>query len=157
MKDSLKVIIPIILVMVITLICCKTFIKPNVPKFQETSDFRYIENNKDNIEMFIVKTNTLLGEHCYKIDIDKGYNVLKNISIKKEIQMTTFDSNMYLEIYFNNGKLKSFYFEGDNLVYNGKKYELNNNVILFNKDNYVPDKTTKTMIIISSKDEIECN
>ncbi len=157
MKDVIKVIIPIILVMIITLLFCKIFIKPKVFNFKETDNFKYIEKNKDNVEQFVVRTITLLGEYCYEINIDKGYNALNNISIKKETNMHTFDSDMYLEIYFKDETLKSFYFEGDNLVYNNKKYELDNKVILVNKDEYMPDKITKGMIIVSDKDRVECN
>lgn len=155
MRDILKAIVSIILVIVITLICCILFLKPKL-NFKETSEFRYIENNKDNIEEIIVKTVTLLGEHCYKIDTNKGYDILNNIVIKKKSKFGCTDSDMYLEVYFNNGTSKTIFFECENLVYNNIKYELKDNILLVNKDEYMPDKITKNTIIISNKDKINC-
>lgn len=156
MKNILKFIIPIFLIIIITLICCIIFIKPNLLKFQETEEFRYVENNKDNIDKFIVKTVTLLGKNCYEIDSNKGYNILNDISLKKEVNVKTFDSDMYLEVYFNNDIKKSFYFEGENFVYNNKKYKLKNDIILINKDEYESDKITEDMVIVSNENKIEC-
>jgi hypothetical protein len=156
MKDILKIIIPIILVIIITLICCHFFIKPNLLNFKETTEFRYIENNKNNIDEFIIKTVTLLGEHCYKIDINKGYDILNNTIIKKESKSRCMDSDMYLEIYFNNGTNRKILYECENLVYNNIRYELKNQILLVNKDEYMPDKITQNMIIISDKDKIAC-
>lgn len=154
-KNIFKVIILLILVIIITLIYCILFLKPKL-NFKETNEFVYIENNKDNIKEFIVKTNTLLGEYCYKIDINKGYEILNNIIIKKESNTRCFDSDMYLEIYFNNGISKTIFFECENLVYDNIRYELKDNILLVNKDEYIPDKITKNTIIISNKNKITC-
>ena len=156
MKDILKVIVYIIVIMIITLICLKIFIKQNILNFKETKEFRYIEKNKDNISEFIVKTDTLLGEHCYKIDINKGYDILNNIIIKKEAKYMCTDSDYYLEVYFKNGTNKKILFECENLVYGGIRYQLKDEINLVNKDEYMPDKITKATIIISDEDKVEC-
>ena len=155
LKNIFKVIILLILVIIITLICCILFLKPKL-NFKETNEFVYIENNKDNIKEFIVKTDTLLGEHCYKIDIDKVYEILNNIIIKKESKTRCFDSDMYFEIYFNDGTHKTIFFECENLVYDNIRYELKDNILLVNKDEYIPNKITKNTIIISNEDKIIC-
>lgn len=156
MKDILKVIVYIIVIIIITLICLKIFIKPNILNFKETKEFKYIERNKDNISDFIVKTDTLLGEHCYKIDINKGYEFLNNIIIKSESKYTCTDSDYYLEVYFKNGTNKKILFECDNLVYDGIRYQLKDKLYLVNKDEYIPDKIIKGTIIISNDDKVEC-
>ena len=154
-KNIFKAIVSLILVILITLICCILFLKPKL-NFHETNEFIYIENNKDNIKEFIIKINTLLGEYCYKIDIDKGYDILNNIIIKKESNTRCMDSDMYFEIYFNNGISKTIFFECENLVYDNIRYELKENILLVNKDEYIPDKITKNTIIISNEDKITC-
>ena len=40
---------------------------------------------------------------------------------------------------------------------NNTYYELKEEVILVNKDEYMPDKITKGMIIVSNKDRVDCN
>jgi len=156
MKTILKVIISIFLIIIITLVCCLIFIKPNTLNFQETQEFIYIEKNKNNINEIIIKTDTLLGEHCYKIDINKGYDILNNTIIKKESKYRCMDSDMYLEIYFNDGTNRKILYECENLVYNNTRYELKDTIFLVNKDEYIPDKITKNTIIISNKDKITC-
>lgn len=156
MKRITKYLTIIIFAILITLILCFIFIK-DIPNFKETKEYMFIELNKNNIEKVIVKTNTLLGEHCYKIDNKKGYNILSNIEIKKEAKVTCTDSDMYLEFYFKNGKKRTLSFECENLKYNDKKYKLKENIILYNEDNYLPKKVTENMIIISNKDTVNCN
>ena len=51
---------------------------------------------------------------------------------------------------------KSFYFDCESLVYDNIHYDLKDDVILLNKDEYMPDKITKGMIIVSNEDRIEC-
>ena len=119
----MKKIIFIFLVMIATLILCFLFIKPKTLNFQNTEEFIYVENHIDDIDKFVIKSVTLLGEHCYLIDISKGYEILKNIDIKKETNMTITDSDRYFEIYFNSGKNLNFKFEGENLEYKGGKKE----------------------------------
>ena len=63
---------------------------------------------------------------------------------------------MYLEFYINDGTMKSFSFDCESLVYDNTHYELKEDVILVNKDEYIPDKTTKGMIIVSNEDKIDC-
>ena len=48
------------------------------------------------------------------------------------------------------------YFEGENFVYNNKKYKLKNDIILINKDEYESDKITEDMVIVSNENKIEC-
>jgi len=155
MKDSLKILIYIILVILITSILCIIFIKPKVLNFKVTEEYTYIQNNKKDIEETIIRYKTQLGEICYKLDIKEAYKILNNITIKKE---TGFCSApyLYLEFYFKDDVQKEIHFECENLFYKGKRYELKDKVILFNKDEYLPDKITKGMIIISNKDKIDC-
>ena len=156
MKKSLKVIIYIILLIIITLICCMFFIKPKVLNFEVTKEYEYIQNNRKRIEKIIVRNNAQLGMSCYKLDVEKGYDILNNIDIKKETEMWCSDSNIYLDFYFDDGTCKEIHFECENLVYDGIKYELKDKVILVNKDDYIPDKITKGMIIVSNHDQIDC-
>ena len=156
MKTSLKVICYIILVIIITLICCFIFIKPKTFNFKLTNEFQKVQKNKNNIEEIIVRLDTQMGKFCYKLDIDKGYNILNNISVKGEAKMMCTDSDKYLEFYFEDGTDEVFYFECENLVYYGMRYELKDKFILVNKDEYLPDKITKDMIIVSNKDRVEC-
>lgn len=155
MKDIFKVICLIFLIILITVICCFIFI-PNVSKFNETGLYKYIENNKDNVDEVIVRTVTLLGENCYKINILDGYNILNNISFKKKANMTCTDSDMYIEFYFKNNEKRILSFECGNMHYKDEKYELKNEVILYNKDQYVPSKINNGMIIVSDCDKVEC-
>ena len=156
MKTSLKFITYIILVIVITLILCSIFIKPKTLNFKITNEFQNVQKNRKNIEEIIVRSETLLGRFCYKLDIDKGYEILNNIYIKKQAKMMCTDSDKYLEVYFKDGTNEEFLFECENLVYNGIRYELKDKIMLFNKDEYIPDKITKGMIIVSNEDRIEC-
>ena len=156
MKNSLKVVIYIILVIIITVVLCSIFIKPKVLNLKVTEEYQYIENNKKNIEEVIIRNEAQLGTSCYKIDTNKAYEILSNIKIKKETKMWCSSGNMYLEFYFNEETKKGFYFECESLVYDSTHYELKEDVILVNKDEYIPDKTTKGMIIVSNEDKIDC-
>jgi len=156
MKNSLKVVIYIILVIIITVVLCSIFIKPKVLNLKVTEEYQYIENNKKNIEEVIIKNDAQLGTTCYRLDINKAYEILNNIEIKKETKKWCSGGNMYLEFYFKNEVKKSFYFDCESLVYDNTHYELKEDVILVNKDEYIPDKTIKGMIIVSNEDKIDC-
>ena len=156
MKYTAKIIIYIILIIIVTLIICTFFIKPNPLKFKETNEFKNIEYNKDNIKEINIRTETLIGRYCYKIDIEKGYKLLNNISIKNKTNMICTDSDMYIEVYFNNNTKNTFKFECGNLVYNQDRYKLKNKIKLYNKDEYLPNEITEDMIIISNVDKVEC-
>lgn len=155
MKKSIKFIIYIILVMVITFIVCFIFIKPKLLNLKTTQEYEYIQNNKKNIEEVIIKNEAQLGTTCYKLDTNKAYEILSNIEIKKETG-GCYSNNKYLEFYFNDGISKKIKFECENLIYDGKKYELEDKVVLFNKDEYMPKEITKGMIIVSNEDKVEC-
>ena len=155
MKQVLRTIIYVILVMVITLILCKIFIKPKVFSFKTTKEYEYIQNNKKDIDKVIVRHKTQLGESCYNLDIKKAYNILNNISIKN-VAGGCYSDTKYLEFYFKNGTSKKIEFQCENLFYDGVSYELKDKIILFNKDEYMPDKITNGMIIVEDKDRIEC-
>ena len=129
---------------------------PNVSNFNETGLYKYIENNKDNVDQVIVRTVTLLGENCYKINTLDGYNILNNISFKKKTNMTCTDSDMYIEFYFKNNEKRILSFEFGNMHYKDEKYDLENEVILYNRDQYVPDKINNGMIIVSDSNKVEC-
>ena len=155
MKKSIKFIIYIVLVMVITFIVCFIFIKPKLLNLKTTEEYEYIQNNKKNIEEVIIKNEAQLGTTCYKLDTNKAYEILSNIEIKKEAG-GCYSDNKYLEFYFNGGISKKIKFECENLIYDGKKYELEDKVVLFNKDEYMPEEITKGMIIVSNEDKIDC-
>ena len=156
MKYSLKATIYIILIIIITLICCILFIKPRIFNFRLTKEYEYIQNNRKYIEKIIIRTKAQLGESCYKLDVKKGYDILDNIDIKKETKFWCSDSDKYLEFYFKDGTYKGIHFQCENLVYDGINYELKDKVILVDKDVYIPDKITKGMIIVSDEDKIDC-
>lgn len=155
MKKSLKFIIYIILIMTITFILCFIFIKPKVLNLKTTKEYEYIQNNKQNIEEVIIRNEAQLGTSCYKLDIDRAYEILNNIEIKKEAG-GCYSDNKYLEFYFKDGTNKKIKFECENLIYDGKRYELEDKVVLFNKDEYMPDKITEGMIIVLNEDKVEC-
>ena len=156
MKDILKIVIPIIIVAVITFVLCIIFIKPKVLSIKTTKEYEYIQNNKKNIEKVIILNEAQLGISCYRLEINKAYEVLNIIEIKKESKMWCSGGKKYLEFYFNDGTKKSFYFDCESLVYDNIHYDLKDDVILLNKDEYMPDKITKGMIIVSNEDRIEC-
>ena len=155
MKSNLKIIIYISVVMIITLILCIVFIKPKVLNLKVTKEYEYIQNNKKDIEEIIIRNVGQLGESCYKLDVKKAYAILENISIKKETGFCS-TPNVYLEFYFKDKTHQIIRFECENLFYDGKRYELEDKIELYNKDEYVPNKITKGMIIVSNKDKIEC-
>ena len=154
--NSLKVLVYIILLIIFTLICCIFFIKPKVFDFKVTQEYEYIQNNKMDIDEIIIRLNSQLGEYCYRLDVESGYDILNNIEIKKEAELWCSDSSKYLEFYFNDGTYKEIYFECVNLLYNNVYYELEDEIILVNKDDYMPDKITKGMIIVSNENKIDC-
>lgn len=156
MKNILKVIIYIILVMFITFILCVIFMKPKVFNLKTTEEYEYIQNNKKNIEEIIIKNEAQLGTSCYKLNTNEAYEFLNNIEIKKETKKWCSGGKMYLNFNFNDGITKEFYFDCESLVYDNIYYDLKDGVILLNKDEYMPDKITKGMIIVSNEDRIEC-
>ena len=155
MKNILKVAIPISLVAILTLILCSIFIKPKVFNFKTTSEYMYIQNNRKNIEEVTIRYEAQLGKSCYKIDTNKAYDILSNISIKKEGGWCS-SPNIYLEFHFKNGRQEEIHFDCENLIYNGIGYKLKNEVSLVIKGEYMPDKITKGMIVVSKEDEIDC-
>ena len=156
MKNILKVLIYIILVIIITFVLCSIFLKPKVLNLKVTEEYKYIQNNKKNIKEIIIRNEAQLGTTCYRLDINKAYEFLNNIEIKKETTKWCSGGIMQLKFNFNDEITKDFYFECENLIYDNIHYELKDDVILFNKDEYIPDKITKGMIIVSNKDKIEC-
>ena len=156
MKKIIKYISVIILVILVTLILCITFLK-DIPNFKETKEYIEIKHNKSKIDKVIVRTVGLLGEHCYQIDNKKAYNILENISIKKEKDIRCMDSDKYLDFYFKNNKKITLSFECEFLKYKDKRYKLKEDIIVYNKDEYLPKKITDSMIIVSNKDSVNCN
>ena len=156
MKNIFKVIILIVFVIVITFLGCILFINKNIPNFKETSLYNYINFNYENIDKVVVKTVTLLGENCYKIDNDKGYDVLNSISIKKKSNMSCTDSDFYLEFYFKNGEHRQLYFECENFVYNDVRYLLKDDVVVYREDQLEFDEIKDNIIVISDDYKIKC-
>lgn len=156
MKDILKIVIPIIIVAVITFILCIIFIKPKVLSIKSTKEYQYIQNNKKNIEKVIIRNEAQLGISCYELEINKAYEILNNMEIKRESNKWCSGGETHLQFYFNEGTKKEFYFDCESLVYDNISYELEEEIILINKDEYMPDKITKGMIIVSNKDKVVC-
>ena len=156
MKNILKIVIPIIIVAVITFILCIIFIKPKVLSIKATKEYEYIQNNKKNIEKVIIRNEAQLGISCYELEINKAYENLNNMEIKRESKKWCSGGEKYLQFYFNEGTNKEFYFDCESLVYDNISYELEEEIILINKDEYMPDKITKGMIILSNKDKVVC-
>lgn len=154
-KKNLKMIIYIFLVMFITFVLCMIFIKPKVLNLKWTKEYEYIQNNKKNIEEVIIRNKAQLRTSYYKLDINKVYEILNNIEIKKETGFCS-RSNVYLEFYFKDKINKTITFECENLCYDGKRYELKDQVTLYNKDESIPDKITESMIIVSNEDKTDC-
>ena len=155
MKDNLKIISYIVLIILIIFTICCIFIKPKIFNFKTTKEYEYIQNNKKNIDQIIIKYSSQLGESCYKLDIKKGYDILNNITIKKESGWCS-APEIDLKFYFQNGEYKNIHFDCDKLFYDGVNYELKDSVILVNKDEYLPNKITKGMIVVSNKDIVDC-
>ena len=86
MKYNLKIFIYITIVIFITLILCIVFIKPKVLNLKVTKEYEYIQNNRKNIEEVIIKNEAQLGTKCYSININKAYEILNNIEIRKEVK-----------------------------------------------------------------------
>ena len=141
--------------------------------FKETSDFKFVKENKENIEKIVLKTATLLGEKCYLLDKEEAYNLLDNITIKYETNEHITDSNSYIMVHFNENiknkyyfekeKLyeekivKSFWFESTHLVYSGKKYVLEKEPLFFiNREDVPKDIENELNTVLIAKEEIEC-
>lgn len=112
----------IITILIILLICGCT----QKLKIEDVEGYTYITNNKDKVDKFIVETDTLLGKHCYVVNKEEALKAFEGLKIKKETKEYLTDSDTYYKIYFENGNIKTFKFNGENLVYNGKNYELDN-------------------------------
>ena len=155
MKNIFKVIIPIVLVAILTIIICSIFIKPKTLNFNTTNEYMYIQNNRETIEEVTIRYEAQLGKSCYKIDINNAYDILENISIKKDGGWCS-GPNLYLEFHFKNGKYEEIHFDCGNLNYNGTTYKLKDEVSLVIQEEYIPDEITPGMIVVSKEDEIEC-
>lgn len=155
MKNIFKVVIPIILVAVTTLVLCSMSIKPKVFIFKATNEYMYIQNNRKNIKEVTIRYEAQLGKSCYKIDTNKAYDILTNVSIQKDGSWCS-GPNLYLEFHFENGRDEKIYFDCGNLIYNGISYKLKDEVSLVIKEEYMPNEITKGMIVVSKADEIEC-
>lgn len=142
--------------------------------FKETDDFKFVQENKENIEKIVLKTVTLLGEKCYLVNTEEAYNLLDNITIKHETLEYISDSNSYIMVhfdeniknkyYFEKEKLyeekivKSFWFESTHLVHSGKKYVLEKEPLFFiNKDSVPENIDTELNTVIIAEKEVECD
>lgn len=141
--------------------------------FKEINDFKFVKDNKENIEKIVLKTSTLLGEKCYLVDTEKAYDLLDNITIKEETSEHITDSNIYIMVHFNENiknkyyfekeKLyeekivKSFWFESAHLVHSGKKYILEKEPLFFiNKDEVPENIDEEVNTVLIAEEEIEC-
>lgn len=127
----------IIILLTILLLCGCT----QKLEFTDTKEYIYTNHYRDKVDKFVVETDTLLGKHCYEVNKGDALNMLDKIEIKKETKTYSTDSDSYYKIYFENGEVKTFMFNGENLFYNGKYYELEN----------------KKDFVLSNSIEIDCN
>ncbi len=123
-----KVLLLIFLVMILTLIICITISKLKHIKFNQTNEYIYYHNHKEEIDKIELRTYTLLGEKCYLIDNTKVIDFLDNLKIKKKANYITTDSDALLMIYFKTGIKKEFSFEAGNFKYENQRYELNKDI-----------------------------
>jgi len=141
--------------------------------FNDVKDYIFIKDNKENIEKIVLKTNTLLGEKCYLLNTEEAYNLLDSITIVEETTEHVTDSDFYVMVHFNENIkrkyyfekqrlyeekiVKTFWFEGSNLVHSGKKYKLEKGPIFFTNENEVPEDIDKeNNIVISAEREVQC-
>jgi len=141
--------------------------------FNDVKDYIFIKDNKENIEKIVLKTNTLLGEKCYLLNTEEAYNLLDSITIVEETTEHVTDSDFYVMVHFNENIkrkyyfekqrlyeekiVKTFWFEGSNLVHSGKKYKLQKGPIFFtNKDDIPEDIDKENNIVISAEREVQC-
>ena len=159
----------IILILLLSLTACT---KKELD-FKEIEDFKFVKENKENIDKIVLKTETLLGEKCYLVNTKEAYNLLDNITIKNETNKHITDSNFYIMVHFNENVknkyyfeqeklyeekvVKSFWFESTHLVHSGKKYLLEKEPLFFiNKDD-VPENIDKELnTVLIAEREIEC-
>lgn len=123
-----KSILIIFLVMLITLTLCIFIPKFRHIKFNQTNEYIYYHNHKEELDKIVLKTYTLLGEKCYLIEKAKGKDFIENLKIEKERSYTITDSNASLYMYYNSGEVKIFDFEANNFKYESKKYEVSKEV-----------------------------
>ena len=141
--------------------------------FEDVKDYKFVKDNKENIEKIVLKTNTLLGEKCYLLNTEEAYSLLDNITIVEETNEHVTDSNFYVMVHFNDNIkrkyyfekqrlyeekiVKTFWFEGSNLVHSGKNYKLEKGPIFFINKNDVPEDIDKeNNIVIVAEREIQC-
>lgn len=135
--------------------------------FALSDDFLYVKNHLDDVDRFIVKTETLLGEKCYLVDKEEGFKALEQTIVKEETTEYITDSNMYyyihfdfdeVDIYAHEGVLKYFRFEGGNLIHDGKKYKLEKEHLFFTDESQISEEINKeNTIILVSDNEIDCD
>lgn len=159
----------IILVLLLSLTGC---IKKEFD-FKETKDYKFVKENKENIDKIVLKTSTLLGEKCYLLNTEEAYSLLDNIVVMEETNVHITDSNFYIMVHFNeniknkyyfeNEKLyeekvvKSFWFESTHLVHSGKKYVLEKEPLFFiNKEEVPKDIDNELNTVLVTEREIEC-
>ena len=141
--------------------------------FKEIKDYIFITENKENIEKIVLKTDIGSGEKCYLLNTEEASGLLDNIIISEETTDHVTDSDFYVMVHFNENikrkyyfekqKLyeekivKTFWFEGSNLVHSGKNYKLEKSPIFFtNKNDIKEDIDKENSIIIAAEREIEC-
>lgn len=142
--------------------------------FDDVKDYVFIKDNKENIEKIVLKTDTLLGERCYLLNTDEALNLLDNIIISEETTEHVTDSNFYVMVHFNENIkrkyyfekqrlyeekiVKTFWFEGSNLVHSGKNYKLEKGPLFFtNKDDVKENIDKENNIVIIAEREVQCD
>lgn len=141
--------------------------------FEDVKDYVFVKDNKEDIEKIVLKTNTLMGEKCYLLNTEEAYSLLDNIIISEETTEHVTDSDFYVMVHFNENIkrkyyfekqrlyeekiVKTFWFEGSNLVHSGKNYKLEKGPIFFtNKDDVPEDIDKENNVVIVAEREVQC-
>ncbi len=132
-------------------------------KFNEINDYKFIIENKENIDKVILKKDDI----CYLLDKDDTLEIFNNINIKEKDIKNEYKDNYYIifefnenienKYYFEENKLyeekivKTFQFNDNSLIHSGKKY------ILEKEINFTKEQEDNDKLNIIYKEEINCN
>lgn len=113
----------IILIICLTILCgCQK----EIINFKYTDYYEYMIDNVNEIEKVTMTTVTELGKMCYDVTNYKEivYDSIINTVIIKESNIRTTDDDLSYTFNFNDGTIVSYSYEGRNLIYNNKQYEI---------------------------------
>lgn len=150
-----------IFLIIITLLLCGCSNKLII--FTELEDYKYIIENKENIENTILKKE----DKCYLLDKEKTLEIFNNIIIKDNAINNEYKDNYYIIFEFNENIDNKYYFEG-NALYEEKltkTFQFNDNSFIYSGNKYALEKeinfTTQEIdnnkLNITYSNEIDCN